>query len=193
MLERNRDRTRGGSDSLGPGPALPPYDPPAGAYDEMVAANAEVREHYRALHGLWNRLTPAELNERRRAIDLSFLRQGITFNVYGEAAGTERIFPFDLVPRVVPGREWKKIEAGLVQRITALNLFLHDVYHEQRILKDGVIPAVLRALGKALPPRVRGLRGAAGRVHPRLRHRPHSRQATASTWCSRTTAAAPRA
>ena len=118
-----------------------PYPPSEGIYDEMVEGERTVRAHYRRIHDLWSRLTPAELAERRRAVDSAFLRQGITFNVYGDAKGVERIFPFDMMPRVVPAKEWRQIEAGLVQRITALNLFLHDVYHEQKIVKDGVVPA----------------------------------------------------
>jgi uncharacterized circularly permuted ATP-grasp superfamily protein len=118
-----------------------PYPPPPGIYDEMVGDDAAVRGHYHRIHDLWGRLTPEEMKERRRAVDRAFLRQGITFNVYGDAAGDERIFPFDMMPRVVPADEWRRIEAGLVQRITALNLFLHDVYHEQKIVKDGVVPA----------------------------------------------------
>jgi uncharacterized circularly permuted ATP-grasp superfamily protein len=79
---------------------------------------------------------------------MAFLRQGITFNVYGDSQGAERIFPFDLVPRVIPAKEWEFLERGLIQRITALNLFLHDVYHEQKIVKDGVIPAFYILSGK---------------------------------------------
>jgi uncharacterized circularly permuted ATP-grasp superfamily protein len=119
----------------------PPYAPRTGTFDEMVDEHGTVRTHYRRVHALWDRLTPEQRSERRRAVDLVFLRQGITFNVYGDARGGERIFPFDLMPRVIPAEEWKTIEAGLIQRITALNLFLHDVYHEQKILRDGVIPA----------------------------------------------------
>jgi uncharacterized circularly permuted ATP-grasp superfamily protein len=122
------------------GPTRSPYRPAEGTFDEMVDGDADVRPHYRRIFDLWSRLTPEQMLERRRAVDVAFLRQGITFNVYGDAAGSERIFPFDLMPRVVTAEEWRRIEAGLVQRITALNLFLHDVYHEQRILKDGVVP-----------------------------------------------------
>jgi len=82
-----------------------------------------------------------EVFERKRALAAStFLRQGVTFTVYDDDQGTERIFPFDLIPRIIPATEWDAIERGLVQRITALNLFLHDVYHSQNILRDGVIP-----------------------------------------------------
>jgi uncharacterized circularly permuted ATP-grasp superfamily protein len=109
-------------------------------FDEMVSAPGEVRKHYSQLADRFNALTFDEFRQKREAVDLSFLRQGITFNVYGDSQGVERIFPFDLVPRIIPAAEWQQIEAGLVQRITALNLFLHDIYHEQRILKEGVIP-----------------------------------------------------
>jgi uncharacterized circularly permuted ATP-grasp superfamily protein len=137
MLETSRDPQRSHVRS---GPAGPPYHPTPDTFDEMVDERGEVRSHYRRIHELWQRLSPDQMRERRRAVDTAFLRQGITFNVYGDAAGSERIFPFDLMPRLVTAEEWRTIEAGLVQRITALNLFLHDVYHEQRILKDGVIP-----------------------------------------------------
>ena len=78
---------------------------------------------------------------RRQSAERALLHMGITFNVYGDRAGTERIFPFDLVPRIVAAAEWSFIERGLKQRIRALNLFIDDVYHEQRIIKDGVVPA----------------------------------------------------
>jgi len=81
-----------------------------------------------------------ELQRRKHSADVSFLMQGITFTVYGREEGTERIFPYDLIPRLVTGEEWDVIERGLTQRITALNLFLHDVYHEGKILAQGVIP-----------------------------------------------------
>jgi uncharacterized circularly permuted ATP-grasp superfamily protein len=110
-------------------------------FDEMFSAPGEVRRHYSRIIDCIERFSHEEFEEKRRQIDLSFLRYGITFNVYGDAQGAERIFPFDVIPRVIPAAEWEQIEAGLMQRITALNLFLHDIYHEQRILKDGVIPS----------------------------------------------------
>ena len=109
-------------------------------YDEMLDASGSLRSHYRKFHKLIGGLTPPEFDTKRQAIDTAFLRQGITFNVYGDAQGAERIFPFDLIPRIIPAKEWEHLERGLAQRITALNLFLHDIYHEQKILKDGVIP-----------------------------------------------------
>jgi uncharacterized circularly permuted ATP-grasp superfamily protein len=114
---------------------------PEGFFDEYITAEGRVRPHYRRFLERFSTLKPAEYEQKRQAVDLAFLRQGITFNVYGDAAGAERIFPFDLVPRIIPASEWERIEAGLIQRITALNLFLHDIYHEQRILKEGVVPS----------------------------------------------------
>lgn len=112
-------------------------------YDETVAAGGEIRPHYRRLTERLSTLPVAEFNQRRAAVDLAFLSRGVTFTVYGDNEGTERIFPFDLIPRIIPNSEWTQIEAGLVQRITALNLFLHDIYHEQKILREGVVPAAL--------------------------------------------------
>ena len=109
-------------------------------FDEMIDAKAGVRSHYDKFHQLFSALTPAEFEAKRQAVDTAFLRQGVTFNVYGDAAGAEKVFPFDLLPRIIPAKEWEHLERGLAQRITALNLFLHDIYHDQKILKDGVIP-----------------------------------------------------
>ena len=109
-------------------------------FDEMADAQNAVRPHYQKFHKLFGELTEPEFQSKREAIDNAFLRQGVTFNVYGDAAGAEKIFPFDLLPRIIPAKEWEHLERGLTQRITALNLFLHDIYHEQKILKDGIIP-----------------------------------------------------
>lgn len=112
----------------------------AGFFDEMLDKDGQARPHYRKFRQHFKALTPQEFEHKRHSVDVAFLRQGITFNVYGDSAGTEKIFPFDLLPRIIPAKEWEFLERGLTQRITALNLFLHDIYHEQRILKDGVIP-----------------------------------------------------
>jgi uncharacterized circularly permuted ATP-grasp superfamily protein len=112
-------------------------------FDEMFAASGEPRPHYQTLHERFSTLSVGDMNERARAADISFLYQGITFTVYSEDEGIERIFPFDLIPRIIPRREWELLERGLTQRVLALNQFLHDVYHEQRILKDKRIPAEL--------------------------------------------------
>jgi len=110
------------------------------AYDEMFRPDGRSRPHYRSLYTQLLRLPAEELSRSKHEAELSFLHQGITFTVYGRDEGTERIFPHDLLPRIITSSEWEVIERGLTQRITALNLFLRDVYHERRILKDGVVP-----------------------------------------------------
>ena len=110
-------------------------------FDEMFEPGGGVRPHYARLGGRLETLPLTDFIQRRSAVDLAFLRRGVTFTVYNDAEGTERIFPFDLIPRIIPASEWKRIEEGLIQRITALNLFLHDIYHEQKILKDKAVPA----------------------------------------------------
>jgi uncharacterized circularly permuted ATP-grasp superfamily protein len=113
--------------------------PPAGAADDYVHEHA--RSHYRVL-SQWLKAQDADtLRARREEAELLFRRVGITFAVYGDDDGTERTIPFDIVPRVFPAQEWAKLERGLAQRVQALNQFLHDVYHDQHILKAGVIPA----------------------------------------------------
>jgi uncharacterized circularly permuted ATP-grasp superfamily protein len=114
---------------------------PGDFFDEMFSAEGQVRPHYAALFERFQSLEHDEFDQRRSAVDAAFLRQGITFTVYSDEQGTERIFPFDLMPRIIPNTEWIKIEAGLTQRIRALNMFLKDLYTEQRILKEKVIPA----------------------------------------------------
>jgi len=113
------------------------------AYDEMIDPDGQVREHYRPMLNAMLALSPEELHRRKKSADLSFLTQGITFTVYGRDEGTERIFPYDLLPRIVTNTEWIRISKGLTQRITALNLFLRDIYHEGKILNDGVVPREL--------------------------------------------------
>src|SRR4029453_9059638 len=114
-----------------------------GFFDEMFEPSGEVRPHYRALFARLSDMTAETFEERRRQADASFLYQGITFTVYAEDAGIERVFPFDLIPRIIPAAEWAHIEQGLRQRVLALNHFLHDVYHSQRILRDKRVPVEL--------------------------------------------------
>jgi uncharacterized circularly permuted ATP-grasp superfamily protein len=117
-------------------------------FDEMMDGDGKIRSHYRQFCSLFESMKADEFEEKRHSIDLAFLRQGITFNVYGDSQGAERIFPFDLVPRIIPAAEWERLERGLIQRITALNLFLKDIYHEQKIIKDGIIPPFYILSGK---------------------------------------------
>jgi len=110
-------------------------------YNEMIDANGGVRAHYRGYDD-WLKTTPPERIARKRAeADLAFHRVGITFAVYGEESGKERLIPFDIIPRIIPSAEWEAMQAGLRQRVKALNLFLHDIYHDQEILKAGKIPS----------------------------------------------------
>jgi len=118
------------------------YEPGA-FFDEMFEAPTEPRPHYRDLYDHLSKLTAATFDERRQAADVSFLRQGIGFTVYDDDEGIERIFPFDLIPRVLPHGEWDLLERGLTQRVLALNHFLQDVYGPQRIFADRRIPAEL--------------------------------------------------
>jgi uncharacterized circularly permuted ATP-grasp superfamily protein len=109
-------------------------------YDEMHAAGGAVREHYKTFAS-WLARTPEERVARKRAeADTLFHRVGITFTVYGEEAGTERLIPFDIVPRIIPATDWRLLAAGLKQRVRALNLFINDIYHSQEILQAGRIP-----------------------------------------------------
>jgi uncharacterized circularly permuted ATP-grasp superfamily protein len=114
-------------------------------FDEMNAGSAGVRDHYQT-YDRWLGRQPAEqMRSRREEAEMIFRRVGITFAVYGDkdedGSGTERLIPFDLIPRIIPASEWREMEKGLKQRVTALNRFLQDIYHDQEILKAGVIPA----------------------------------------------------
>ena len=109
-------------------------------YNEMYDAAGALRPHYKA-YADWLLATPPERIERKRAeADIAFHRVGITFAVYGEEAGKERLIPFDIIPRVIPASDWRALQAGLRQRVKALNAFLHDIYHDQEILRAGLIP-----------------------------------------------------
>ncbi|MBC8167034.1 MAG: circularly permuted type 2 ATP-grasp protein [Bryobacteraceae bacterium] len=110
------------------------------SWDEMFGKDALPRAHYRYVFEALLDLPVEELRRRKQVADLFFLHQGITFTVYGGGEGTEQIFPYDMLPRIITSAEWSTIERGLAQRITALNLFLRDVYHEGRILTDNVVP-----------------------------------------------------
>lgn len=109
----------------------------------MFSPEAGVRSHYGSLKDYFAELGPEEMRARRQAADLSFLHQGVTFTVYGHEDATEKVFPYDIVPRILTLQEWSPIEEGLKQRITALNLFLEDIYDQARILKDKVLPPSL--------------------------------------------------
>jgi uncharacterized circularly permuted ATP-grasp superfamily protein len=131
------------SDAFGAGRVVPlsqAYVPPAGFYDEMFTRSGEVRPHCLEPARLLLQMTPDELAALRVEAERMLLHQGVTFNVYSEQAGVERIFPFDVMPRIIDFDTWSQLEAGLIQRIKALNAFVTDVYREGHILKDGLIP-----------------------------------------------------
>src|SRR3954463_13218753 len=109
-------------------------------YDEMFESSARPRAHCDALVEELRAGSQAELGQRQLEADKGFLKQGITFTGYGENEGTDRVFPFYLVPRIITASEWRDLERGLAQRLTAVNLFLKDVYHDARILSEGVVP-----------------------------------------------------
>ena len=111
-----------------------------GFYDEMFTPSGEIRPGYQHFKDRVEQLTPEEFQRRQISAERALMAMGITFNVYSENEGTERIMPVDIIPRIVHAQEWEKMEKGLIQRITALNLFLADVYSDQKIIKDGIIP-----------------------------------------------------
>ncbi|MBC8040344.1 MAG: circularly permuted type 2 ATP-grasp protein, partial [Opitutaceae bacterium] len=126
-------------------------------YDEMFAAPGKARPHYRRLFerfGLLENMT--ELMDRQRTADQTFIDRGVTFTVYSDNAGTEKIFPFDLLPRIIPSHEWAHLERGLIQRMTALNMFLADIYGPQRILKEGIMPREMIETSKNFRPELVG-------------------------------------
>lgn len=118
-------------------------------FDELFGEQGLPRASARPLIHNIESLPDGELLNRQKAAERALLQMGITFNVYGERAGVEKIFPFDLVPRIVSAAEWTRIERGLKQRITALNHFIHDLYHEQKIINDRVVPGEIILSSKA--------------------------------------------
>ena len=126
-------------------------------FDEMFEGPNRPRAGAEILAARYGAMSAVELTRRQRAAENALLTMGITFNVYGHSDGTEKIFPFDIVPRVVTSNEWNKIERGLAQRIRALNLFVHDCYHGQKILNDKVIPREFVESSKGFLPQCQGL------------------------------------
>ncbi len=128
-----------------------------GFYDELFEADGVPRQSARPLLERIQSLNDREILRRQKAAEAALREAGITFTVYGERKGTERIFPFDIIPRIVEADDWRVIESGLKQRIEALNLFIDDIYHDQKIIKDGIIPAELVLDGGTYRPECAGL------------------------------------
>ena len=126
-------------------------------YDEMYDPDRAPRGHYGAFSDWLERTPEPRIAQKRREAELAFHRVGITFAVYGEESGTERLIPFDIVPRIFPASEWQRLDAGLRQRVLALNMFLHDVYHDQHILKARRVPAELVLDNDQYRPQMQGL------------------------------------
>lgn len=136
------------------------YALPDGFFDEMFDNNNQVRRHYQGVWDLLSRMTVAQLKERQQSMLAEMVKQGITFTLYKDAdreKSLERIIPFDIIPRIIPAGEWKEIERGLIQRVRAINLFLWDIYHEQRILQAGVIPRRMVVGNRYFRPEMMGM------------------------------------
>ena len=131
-------------------------------FDEMHASSTEVRDHYQPYQRWLGRQCPDVMHSRREEAEVIFRRVGITFAVYGEkdesGAGNERLIPFDMIPRIIPSGEWQEMERGLRQRVMALNRFLHDIYHDQEIIKAGVVPADQILRNAQFRPQMMGLK-----------------------------------
>jgi uncharacterized circularly permuted ATP-grasp superfamily protein len=126
-------------------------------YDELFESSGRPRACAQLLIDTIESLSDGQLLRYQRSVDRLLLQMGITFNVYGDEAGTEKIFPFDLVPRILPAVEWERLERGLRQRIRALNAFIDDIYHDQKILKDCVIPREVILSAASFRPQCQGL------------------------------------
>lgn len=131
--------------------------PDNGFFDEMIAAPGQPRPGMESMVEALSTIELAELRKRQAQAEEALFQLGITFNVYGDDAGAERIFPFDIVPRIVTAAEWDWVERGLKQRIHALNLFVNDVYHDGKILRDGVVPEYVIRSSSAYRPQCEGL------------------------------------
>ncbi|MGF1563273.1 MAG: circularly permuted type 2 ATP-grasp protein [Geminicoccaceae bacterium] len=126
-------------------------------FNEMRNDDGSVRDAYVGYQGWLEKIDPSDLKHKQEAADLLFRRLGITFTVYSDSGGTERLIPFDVVPRVLTAEEWARLSAGLIQRVTALNAFLHDVYHNQEILKAGIVPSEMVLQHDAFRPEIVGI------------------------------------
>src|ERR1700748_2252192 len=116
------------------------YNPIGGVWDEMYGPDANVREHYRKVIDYISAESADDLTKKEELAKRLFMSQGITFTVYSSGEGIEKIFPFDIIPRIITAAEWAFVEKGIKQRLNALNLFLKDVYNNQFIVKDGIVP-----------------------------------------------------
>src|SRR3954471_8603520 len=138
------------------------YQNLAGSFDEMFADSRTLRAHTQRLHAMLNGLTPSEFARHQGLAELSLFNQGVTFSVYSDKRGTEKIFPICLVPRVIAADEWARVEKGLAQRVAALCAFLDDMYGPQKILASGKVPPDLILGAKFFIPKLRGIKAPGG-------------------------------
>lgn len=131
-------------------------EPTLNHFDEMLLGNDGVRAPYQEYQRWFANQDPARLIKKSKEAEAFFRRTGITFNVYGQAAAQERLIPFDLIPRIISNREWTKLSRGIEQRVRAINMFLHDIYNRQEILRAGIIPIDLIAQNEAFLPQMMG-------------------------------------
>lgn len=145
-----------------------------GFYDELFEAPGIPRAGARTLARRISELPPGELIQRQKAAEAALLQAGITFAVYGDKSGTEKIFPFDILPRIVESHDWETLERGLKQRTMALNLFITDIYNDQKILKDKVLPEELIKTAKTFRHQLIGFKPPRD-LGPHHRHRSRPR------------------
>jgi uncharacterized circularly permuted ATP-grasp superfamily protein len=151
---------------------------PGTRHDELVAGNGQLRPAASPLGEYLASLESRELHRRQQAAERAIVEMGVTFTVYSEGQNIDRAWPFDIIPRVLEAAEWRRVEAGLAQRLRALNCFIGDVYADQRAVRDGIIPAgILHSSGNYLP----ACAGARRRTMP-------GRTSAAATWCAAPTA-----
>lgn len=147
-LRIERLRTRAGLDAEAPSPRF---------FNEMIGADGKVRRAYAEFAGLLDNLSVESLATKQSAAEEIFRRLGITFAVYAEGGSTERLIPFDLIPRILDRSEWDLVERGCIQRVKAINIFLYDIYHDQEIIKAGLVPPELVFLNPAYRPEMLGI------------------------------------
>ena len=138
-------------------PLFSSYEFDSNFYDELFSKNKEVRDIYKTLFKLLSQYSVTEFNALNERAKESFFNLGITFQVYGENSVQEKIFPFDLFPRIIKQKEWDTIEKGVLQRSKALNHFLWDVYHDQKIIKQGIVPMELISSSENFITQMKGL------------------------------------
>jgi uncharacterized circularly permuted ATP-grasp superfamily protein len=137
------------------------YDP-NGFYDELISAPGIPRPAAKTLTDYLRSLGDAEIHERKQAAEHAIMEMGISFTVYTEGGNIDRAWPFDIIPRIIPRTEWRHVEAGLRQRLTALNMFINDIYNEQRIVKDKIFPAEVLSQSRNFREQCRGIQPTHG-------------------------------